>query len=879
MTHRKAIGDYKKMMRKSLRNNPMQVNMLEFLLSLEKNEEVEKMYTINDLIDEYCDLEKEFVRINRTEISSFLPLLQSFSLRVASRHDHTMKKSVDDEKHAILSLYTAISNKMMYVDNYKDGGVVVDLGKYLQMVGSQIKELHVMKKEISVIQKQESYDERLEENIKNAKKDIDRIIGKLGDTFKELDAEISELLDKINHLRETTLQERKNQQKLKTRMKFQMGFSILKSIAAALPYSGPPAAIAGIALAGTLNFVENMMFDPEEMNRLSQKTILNITTMSADQESILKSFKSDKDKFNEIMKEVPDLEDPKQTKEFKDELKKLGEIKKRIKEIDVPSNLDALFTESLDVFNKVKNSQNLNSNQIKICNNAIEGINTAQIGVKLFEDFKGAWSKMKLANDSIQELNQQLVGLRRKPFEINDMVVPLFRSMKMKISGLNVTDPDITIDFQKWQLTNSLSKVKGVISDMVQELQFEGKFADCIQTLIEGVDISMDIHKSIELYSEQSRFGIYVADLHSNSDIKEQVLSKAVTEMNYLVISNIVFEQFDRVLNAYKQQNFPFAARFLKNYYIDPNSNFDNRNTKLYVENAAKMIAQIGNEKIRWEATYNIQKQMSTINSKKVSERRTYDVHSLRRPFYTWEYSRYRTEIEKLLSGEEIELDADIAKAIEENVVKFKEIGLYFNFHDKAIKSHFYETIQKFLITMRMSRKVFYRCNDEIYYTSLEDEFVFEYFIILDKNDELTFDPQNDAYEFILNNNTDIFLSPYTTWHIQLNNIDTGYKHLNEFKNKKVDLQLVSVGKFFKKDETRGNICNDPLYKHYNKFVPDPFKPNLVTSAQANNQKRPELRKKGTRADLFSHKNDNQQDNGQNFDVEEGNEDTDDETD
>lgn len=173
---------------------------------------------------------------------------------------------------------------------------------------------------------------------------------------------------------------------------------------------------------------------------------------------------------------------------------------------------------------------------------------------------------------------------------------------------------------------------------------------------------------------------------------------------------------------------------------------------------------------------------------------------SLIGPFYTW---KKNINIEKLLSGEEIELEAIIDQGPDQSAIKFNEIGIYPKIEDEEIQKKLNNALQSFTITISMAGEAHYRCLDTIYsFTGYDDIVIIYSFKRLANGKPLM---TNKLYQKLLQ--MDYILSPYTTWKIKLIGSKESFEKLKEFEKIDIDLELSGRGQYIQHGSIKPENC------------------------------------------------------------------------
>lgn len=808
---------------------------LDFLKRLETDEQVESYYSAIDLLNEYQNVERISSKTTKSQsgMLSHLPVLDSYLTRIKK---HNSKDDSEESKIALIYLYTTISSKISYIKGYLNAGVIVNLNMFLDVVHNEIKDMKELRRETIINKRQKIFDESLEQRIRNAKHLIEkRIVPGITELYNQIDNKTNMLITDISHLHNETQEAKDHQKQLKYLVKLKTAFSTLKLVAQSLPYFGPPVAIASVALTGTITLSEAVMIasmdaDSEEQvladiaDHLSAEQEREINQITKDSKSpidilegtlyllvrteslVEKGASNDlmiiRQRFTELRQSIDGIYDTAEIRVLRDELKKYVTVKRRSSSVEIKQMENK----------KDKDCALQQLAQLEIADRVIGDI---KLPPPIFDMAMKSKEQLDKSSKTTGPLDRQLIALKQMESRVNEIVQPMFQALQRGIRSKHASGKVTHTDsiYEQWLSQSNLANVRKIVSEIQQTFfGLEQEYAYQIEALIDEIDLMIDIHNQIEKYADERRLGSNIKSVKATIDaLGDQSIKDAMIKLENMMVSNIVLERYERVYNAYKQHNFPFAVFFLGDHELPLNYNLSPAETRVYVMDAARKINEIVNAKMKWESTQNANhNKLNKINSTMSPKERSVN----NRPFFVWEYIDHAKHFERLFNGEEIELDANILDGLDQNVVKFKEIGIYFSISDTKLQKQFYEKISHFSVILKISGKNYYRCDNSIYYTTLDDEFMFKFALKPDNRGRVVFEPLNDAYINIINGD-DYFLSPYATWRIQLQKEDLSFVYLSEFKGKAMDLELVGVGKYLEKDKSPVNVCNRPLYVFY----------------------------------------------------------------
>lgn len=408
------------------------------------------------------------------------------------------------------------------------------------------------------------------------------------------------------------------------------------------------------------------------------------------------------------------------------------------------------------------------------------------------------------ANDQTEELEQKL----------GKMLFERVREMQQSIIEMSknlASEGHVQLDISKWQIQSLIRDVKANFHKMTSGFEMGCDLQRSIAKLDEAMTLLVDVYGRIESYAEQSEFAELMAniaeseknlmnfvDLDDSVDsIDHEQMNTAILHLNGMIKTNLLLEQYEIASNAFKQHKFPFANIYMDMLNLPDNLRFDDI------------------DGLKSEAINKIKKMHEGIqNSDILIEKYDKDVvikNDL--IFYTWKSAEFHHDFVKLLRGEQITLNAEIAKGLNQNAVKFKELEIHFNMINQSAQSELNSKLEDFHVVMTMvGGNSYYRCGKRVYRMSVDENIVIEYSI--KKNQHSQPIAKNNVYDKIRNG--DFFLSPYTMWSIQLKGEPEKIDGLDKFKNEIVDLQLRGNGQYVENStDFINDFPSDVLDKHY----------------------------------------------------------------
>lgn len=265
--------------------------------------------------------------------------------------------------------------------------------------------------------------------------------------------------------------------------------------------------------------------------------------------------------------------------------------------------------------------------------------------------------------------------------------------------------------------------------------------------------------------------------------------------MQLFLQSNLVYAQYSRAIDAFKQAVFPFAAEYLDIFDLPPTLATESSNAVISI--TTNKIKTLRKKIVEYNAT------VINGNDEFIHMTHFTNDRGSKGPFYVWKNKDLGNMVHDLFSGQKIYLNADVLKSGPRNAVKFNVIDLEIRSSNQTINDQLNDALQDFHVTLTHMGESNYRCNNQFYMISsrpLTLEFSFG-----EKNNGPT--DRNVVYEKL---STGVkLLSPYTLWGLQLSH--GSFNKLKPFADF-VDIELHGYGTYV---EENAMICNTILERYY----------------------------------------------------------------
>lgn len=809
---------YKDYVRENLIDSLIASKLREFMNALEDNEQIKKRYKIIDFVNEFQSLERQFFRLQSN--ISFEPFLRSMLQRV--NEYKTMNVLSADDQKALTRLNAAMMSKLCAIST--KSGVVLNVAKYLKTIELEIGDLAKITKQKNINEHRNEYKSVLDNKIAVGKNFIEtQIEPEIEKIFDERREQIDCLTDEIIELRKNVEQNLEEadiaQKRLESLLFYRKVITPLKLVAAAVTFLGPVCAIGGTALGGV-----TMLFDSYLDRNFNKSTILSpvfgklLARVTDEYKYRHQSLKSELDELKIDLETLGKVGTPKAS--YEKLVKEIDETKRDISNITAgitPSTSDAVdkktkkLQTSISSYVKELKEDSSNGND-KITARLTKFtviVNGLELGMDSVGRIIGDENKFTAAKDLVDVTKKELEAAEVFEKSIHSVLIPMFNDLEGNVTKdyTNLTGKSqIELDITKWHIKSTLTAVKRSFDKMTEPFKAHNDLLYLFDKLTEALSVLLDIYERFDAYSEQTLFLNYIANIASSgspNDIDDAKLRDAISNLDELIQTNILWERYQSSIYGIKQHVFPFAERFLAKYEL-PNSLMRTDDMQEIKRAAVEQIKDLHVKVDSSQALHEV------FHNDLIYE--DFDENS---PFYVWKHDEIKNVIGDLFRGKSVLIKADVRKEPRKrNAVKFKRIEISFNIRndDANLQNELNDQLDNFGISMVMVGNNYYRCNNKIYSISVDDQIEIFYSIRKDpKNRKPKI--KNKTYESIEQN--DFFLSPFVLWKITLLNENNDFERLNKFINQTIDLLLVGKGQYLKNGLTSSEICGDNLNRYY----------------------------------------------------------------
>lgn len=827
-----SINAYKNYLRFYQPNNIRGTILEKFVWTLEANENIQSLYNELGLIDDLHKIESQYFLL-RQKID-FLPFIESllnrtnvYASNFSGPHDYQV---------ALRTLYTATMSKIVTIKNIANRISVVNLVTYLEIIQSNVRRLLEIEKESNMVMYQAQYEKVLDDKIKVALELVQNdIIPQVKRYMVKLDEQITQL---IKEIRELIREELKNKEELEEkRSKLEASFwlglfsGILRIMAAVVSCFGRVGSIFSAASLFTSNQNARFTWKNYSINRTREEEIYLLELAHLLNSSLAEVKKEVAQEHELFLMLLIDIE-----RELKDADNWANRIKEKIAELK-PILEDRLKSDDIldqnevfewrDEFDKILEQSipittldRAKYDKNKKAKNNVDKFN------KISKAGKDMYNVAMKNLDSIEEVERAIEAVKKRieyikqiQLMICNTLVPAIQEIRISILDIikSVNDKSVVeLDIAKWQIQRTLRDTKSLMRELAEETTLVRKLERMFEKIAETMSILIEVFDRIESYKEQIKFSRYLADIFMGGPpkIEDPTLYTIVFNLRQAIETNLILEQLDIAIEAFKQHQFPFGQYLLSVFELPADLRSNNRDT----------LAKRVNDQVH-HLKSQIQPEGLTIGKYDREVFGNVDFSSrdssVAIPFYTWRYFDMKYDFDRFLDGEEIFVRADIRKGVNMNAVKFNEIGLRFVASNPEAQHAIDSELNNndYTVSMAMFGNSYYKCADRFYSTSVDENLVFEYSTKKTKDGHSS--KVNEVYRKIKNKN--YFISPYTMWKIQVKKERSTYlnysfsKQMNGFQNqnKPIRIDLVGRGQFFTDGMYSSEVCTEELDRFY----------------------------------------------------------------
>lgn len=800
---------------------------MKFVSQLDSSIDIKNSYDTLGLVNELRDLEKQYHGLHG-EVD-FLPFYQSLLNRTSEYAQHPKDfENITSYKKVLSYLYTATLSRIATLKMSSESNSIIDLDNYLKQVKQNINALNNLQEKINKVnvinQHKENYKVSVDTKIREAEHLIvTQVTPAIDNISTQIEHKIDLLIDETIALKkqarvekEQLAQKKRELERAVTTSWLLSGFKMLGQVVGCFGNLG---SATGSVIGSATQVAESFSLEGQD-SYTTQPLPDDVVSAIKSTHSKLVDLKDQKfTRFKKLLENVSNEvnQHPEKLSDTSEKVKKLiiscqvaqnnSDVNK-IKELE--KELKQELTRKTGELNKQKSSTDKKivraTAVITKFNHAIQ---FGMVGFDIYSKHINDKQRVRTIDEAIEQANDKIQKLEQYESQIYETITPMLKNMGDDLNGIaNQLDnkSQVMLDVTQWQVQSFLKDIKLQMQQFTKGFTIEDNLARCIEKLEETMTTLINIYDRIQNYQEQQQLAVYIADISSPTanrmGITNQTLSNAINELEIIIRSNLVLEQYQTAVNALTQQVFPFAHRYLAETKL-PSQLQSVGDFQSLVSTTVQQVENIQSKIIAYQTAIkkpDIYISRGWFNRDYVSAQ----------PFFVWKNSKYRDAISKLLSGDKVVVKANILNSpFEKDAIKFNQIGINFYSENSTIASEVNNKLKGFTVSATHLGNSYYRQNNNIYIITSDSQniqFPFE----RDARGEPVH--ENSVYDKIKSG--DLMLSPYTMWEIQIINATKKihFRELIIYKDK-VNLELVGHGSYVTRGTNISNIDIESYYK------------------------------------------------------------------
>lgn len=812
----KIINSFDQLLFENLAN-PFKNNLVEFYFDLANNSNIQQTYDSFALLKELQILEEHSLQFSHDP--NYVHFYKSLLERVSS-YSRNVKPYEQSEinKKLINYLYTATLSKIVSLTDKSTGNVVINIEDYFAMLQNNFKNIQrhindLVKKEYNI-----NYKKKIDFRINDAQNLIDtQVVPEIEKIIDENDNSIDILIEELVQMQKDGYNTREKllekQKELIKEIEKSNNVDYMIIIGSLIKIIGPIGSSINEAIHIASSWLsknndhetgESISGDVVRIINNAYNVIERFTQMPAvATDHYLSQMSTELQKDPEHFKDIiTNLFDIKNTLELNGDDMHLEQVDNLIK------GLKQTVEEQIEM-DRLNNNTSTDNNIVRLKNFLSASSNLVNLSVKLFMKNKDNEEKLQAVNKAIVDVDLDMSFHGKQQKVIYDHLIPLIKQIEKVIMDYKaeVVNKNLAgLNVARWKIHSTIKDMKLVLKKFTTGYNIQEDLLYFSDKLLESMNTLNNVYERIQYYNEQKELSDYIVGLNTNqhTDLKvhNKTIYEALNQLDLIMRSNVVLDQFDAAISSFKQFTFPFA-----DYYFEDSIVLSHSVQEKNLENLISIAShEVENFKHKL-----MQKRLLLHNSidENIYEERFKSADRLSGPFFKWTNEKFKKPITDFLSGKEIILKADVLSSdLNKNAVKFNNIALNLRHVHSADDYVLYEKLKDFDINMKHFGNSYYRCGTKFYVIDSGSQSI--YYSFEEKNGEPR--RKNEIYKKITN--AQFILSPYATWSFQLKSpLNVSFTELDEFVGN-VDLELEGYGQYVLDRED--NICNRNLKKHYN---------------------------------------------------------------
>lgn len=818
------INSYKSFGRNNLYKNVRGSILKNFAHRMEENIDVQRLFTTEGFFNELELIENQYIRLK--PVLDFVPYIESLQSRIEK---YSKNVSSHDENTLLRFLYAATLSKLAHLKYNENRVSVVDLVGYLNVVEANVDRLRKIERAADINNYRNEYQKNVDDKIKQARELIkNEIIPKIHEsqnkTFKEIEVCIKEIKELVHQEEKAIAKLIDKRDTAKHLSSIALWGNIFNAIAAffamIVAFGTFGTSNAKVSPKGNLksnsiglpynNYDNNYRETRNQLYQDYHKLNESITLL---REAFAQEHKLYLEQLNKVFFHLQNYNTSWADKIRKVATEHKGFIENELNQKDVvldPSEANQLRRVLYGLVKNVESPKGAAAVFFGVV--AVLGGLLAMTGTIM-----ATIAKDQEDREAIAALNEEIDEHIKRKQDLEDVIFHLFTKAKIHVESLQkellqIRDGldkqmDVELDITKWNIQGMLNNLKSDLRKVLENTVSTVNLERNIERIEEAMVVLINVYDRIQSYYEKKRFADYYGSLLSDKpEIVDPNLNSMKLRVEKIIQMNRVLEQHENAARALKQHYFPFPSIY-SNLISLPSIDYDDIATT-----TRRMIYQV--------TFMREQVQLEKFTVGKYDREVFSNVSNM--TLFQWKADMF--DIEEYLSGKEIMLYADVRKGISQNAVKVNRIEFALKIDDAELQLELDTYLSMTSTVVSMIGNSYYKCNDEYYYISIDDNLVFEYSNQKRQNSD---EPliYNEVYRKI--EQSGYFISPYTLWKVQLipyfQQSNLKYtKHQIKSLAKKLEkngatLNLIARSQFFRGGIFTPEICTANLDNFYHR--------------------------------------------------------------
>lgn len=663
---------YQKYARANLpRYNATTTALWKFLMELSENDAVASFFNMNDLTQQFIDLEEDYYTL--TNAIDFLPFYESIQ-----RQLEIPKQPIVSQDHWNL-LYASTVTKTLAIRNHTKITAATDL--FVNQTEIEVKIEALTRDRIEYIKRaldehQKSLERRIQSTIDFAAKNrmkIDEIFNQTLPHDKFSDNQLSAQI--IRHQLATPLK-------------------IVQS------------------------FLSLILIRSPKMVHLNHVPIVEISDTAYKMRqfsNIAKHFQRKLHPFKEVLRDFGNTFKESKVTQLNELKRTIANLTIKIDEIlashkiasDMPADQWKNLRNVIGVARTHIEARKLQMNNV---NGTIERLiemqnlsKCSEIGYDAYRICRNDSIKMVTFIRHVDKFQDPLKKWKEFEQSIYGIVMPW-----LKMVESTVGNPYVRLSSKHFSLLNQLNNV---FERMQQQATHSNELKLIVGDTKQLIELTLGVYNQIQVQSGRQKIANIIERTHRPIvNAPSQLTENRINNLNETITSSLLLEICMTVRAVLGMRAFPYDQTYLK-----------------LCDFSMDRPKAINSAHIQQKFLHNLDHSTKRIDRENQSGKKQASV-----TFYTWEYEDFKGDIMKLLAGEKVIFNADILTAPEPakrfNAIKFQKIWLNFTLSESARQSEFDKSFDGFQVKMKIiGNNCFYRCDKRVYRLPIDTDYLHTY--------------------------------------------------------------------------------------------------------------------------------------------------------